>query len=70
MRWKAAGQGSYALDSGEVRQQCAGAAFDSRPPSFASRLIAVWTAVDEAAVRWRRLSTRDAHPSPLISVAA
>ena len=61
---------SCALNSGAVRQQCAGAAFDSRPPSFASRLIAVWTAVDEAAVRWRRLSTRDARPSPLISVAA
>ena len=44
------------LDSGAARQQCAGAAIDSRPPSVASRLIAVWTAarraVRPAALRW------------------
>ena len=54
--WTAARRGSCALDSGAARQQCAGAAFDSRPPSVASRLIAVWTAarraVRLAAVRW------------------
>jgi len=61
------------LDSGAA-SSCAldgaGAAFDSRAPSVASRLIAVWTAVGEAAVRWPHLSTRDACPSPLVSVAA
>jgi len=43
---------SCALDGGAARQQCAGAYFDSRPPSVASRLIAVWTAARRAAVRW------------------
>ena len=117
---------SRALDSGAARQQCAGAAFNSRPLSVASRLrrrrlsspslpgqrrgeqlcagqrrgeaaacwrhlstrglrpsplvsVAAWTVARRAAVRWtaarrascvRRLSTRDARPSPLVSVAA
>ena len=47
---------SCALDGGAARQQCAGAAFNPRPPSVASRLIAVWTAARRAArraaVRW------------------
>jgi len=95
---------SRALDSGAARQQCAGAAFNSRPLSVASRLrrrrlsspSLPGQQCGEAAVRWtaarlgsrvlatppdsrrpsvasrlcRRLSTRDACPSPLVSVAA
>ena len=52
VRLTAARRGSYALDSGAVRQQRDGAALDSRPPSVAARLIAVCTVARRAAVRW------------------
>ena len=71
MRWAAARLSSCALAPPP----------DSRRPSVASRLcrplysgavrqLCAGQRRGKAAVRWRRLSTRDARPSPLISVAA
>ena len=81
MRWKAAWQGSYALDSGAARQQCDGATsrleasvrrLSSLSPPVQQRgeqLCAGWRRGEPAAC-WRRPSTRDARPSSLVSVAA
>jgi len=62
----AARRGSCALDSGAARQQCAGAASRLETPvRRRSSLSPPGQRRGEAAVRWRRLSTRGLRPSRL-----